>query len=168
MKSEYEQLKEKIGDITRRKRETSAIIADAERLEAEANAKMEEAVAAGEDVTKIRQARSAARKEADEARELVELIEAGRVAALRPYAQAVLDAAPEKIAQVQADYDASIEAVKLAYGAYRQALTIPRGIEQGSRWIAEAYSAARTITGSHVGIGVRFTNIDRKEAEGWK
>lgn len=168
MKSEYEALREQVRAIEQRKRDAVALIATAERLEHEADTALEVAVAEGRDVSAIRKARAKARQDADDARETIELIEAGRVKALRPYAQAVLDAGPDTIAQVQSAYDAAIEAARVAYETYRGTLPLLRGIEQGSQWIKSAYSEARTITGSNVYIGVRYVDIEKQEAKRWK
>lgn len=168
MKAEYEKLRAEEARINARKAEAQATIAGAEKAEQEADAALETALAAGEPVDRIRKARQDARQKATDAREAVSMIEAGRLAALKPYAQAVLDAAPETVEQVQSSYTDAVDKAKQAYFVYMDKLAAARGIEKGAQWVAEAVYQARRVTGSSKYMGVRFVDVDRKDREGWR
>lgn len=168
MKEKYEELTKAEQAIEGRKRVAAEAIADAERVEHEADAALEKALAEGGDVDRIRKVRAGARQRADDAREAVAMIEAGRVAALEPYAQAVLDDAPATIGKIQAGYNAAVSNAKAAYFAYMDALAVPRSIERDAGWIREAVTLARSVTGSKLFMGLTTVDVDRKDSQGWR
>jgi len=122
MKEKYEALRRARAEVDARKEAARRALVEAQAAEVEAVESLAAALSGGKDAAPYRKTRSKAREAAEEAREAVDLIEAGRGAVLAPYGEAILAEAPVLIAKVQAGYDAAVDQARALYGKYREAL----------------------------------------------
>lgn len=145
MKVQFEKLRAKQSEIDSRIAAARAEIDDAKRIAAEADAELAAAVTDGRDAGPARKKRAEAVKHAEEIAETIRLIEAGSAAVLAPLGAAVIEAAPEAFAQVQAEYNQAIEEARKAWTAYQEAKAKPRKIEASAAWMISAQTVARAL-----------------------